>query len=76
MRLEAQSASTHPDQKPVYALAFSSLAACSFSFFLIRSTLSQKAPAFCALICGGFVSKSVSFESTQERRGAPGNVPS
>lgn len=34
----------------IYALAFSSLTACSFNFFLINSTLSQKAPAFCALI--------------------------
>lgn len=48
-----------------YALAFSSLTACSFNFFLINSTLSQKAPAFCALICGDLVSNCASFESTK-----------
>lgn len=51
--------------RPIYALAFSSLTACSFNFFLINSTLSQKAPAFCALICGDLVSNCASFESTK-----------
>lgn len=48
-----------------YALAFSSLAACSLSFFLISSTLSTKAPAFCALICGDSVSDAASCKSAQ-----------
>lgn len=52
--------------RPIYALAFSSLTACSFNFFLINSTLSQKAPAFCALICWGLVSKCASLWSTKE----------
>lgn len=62
--------------RPIYALACSSLTASSFNFFLTNSTLSQKAPAFCALICGGLVSKCASFESSKKRRSALGNVPS
>lgn len=54
MRCQRRDPVRHVRFRPSYALAVSSLAACSFNFFLINSTLSQNAPAFCALICVGF----------------------